>query len=159
MIQEVYLAQPYNQMELGSFGKARCMLLRQFNFPLKYENALDVMSGSYDDRLFDQDNEHAKSCYKKYMNKDGRCLIPYDWIRNSSDELIMDFLKEIMKVDEFKKGVKWTGYRITISIRTDDGCPYYLFELFAKHKDTETEVYSEQFAPNVQGFPCIIVRF
>ena len=44
---------------------------------------------------------------------------------------------------------EWSGVRVTGSVNRSNGYPVFCIELFAKHPDSDTKVYSGQAAPNV----------
>lgn len=58
----------------------------------------------------------------------------------------MSFVKDILKADP---EVDWTGFRITGTVNRSSGYTVFTIEVFAKHPDSSTKVYSNSTAPNV----------
>ncbi len=145
---EVYKAEPYRPNELGSFGKASCMLLRQFNFPNTYNLHMDLLIQIDHDRCMSLDYEHASQCFKKHTGTGEGGLA--DWLKEASDEAVIEFLKDILRAEP---EVKWTGYRIMGGVNRSNGYPVWTLNLFAKHPDSETVVYTGPSAPNVLPGP------
>ncbi len=142
---KVLPAQPYDPNETGSLGHASCMLLRQFQFPDEFF-APDKHTQADHDRLLMWDHGHTSNCFKKHMDTGDMGL--GDWVRHASDENILNFLKDVLKTDS---SIKWTGYRVTVTVHRGTGYPVWGLELFAKHPSTDTVVYTGQNAPNVLG--------
>jgi len=143
---QVYPALPYAPCCLGSLDRTAYMLLRQYCFPDIFNNQLDRHMIADSDRIFSWDYDHARRCFKQYTGTGELGL--ESWIRSVSDEKAMEFLKDILKADV---RVQWTGYRVMGSVHQGNGYPVWTLELFAKHPDSGTEVYSGENAPNVRG--------
>lgn len=143
----VYQASPYNPGEMGSLGRASYMLLRQFQFPDEYDSDFDKLITADHDRCMSWDYEHARRCFNEYTGTGELGL--EGWLGRQADEKIMAFLKDILKADA---SVKWTGYRIMGSVHRGNGYPVWTLELFAKHPDSDTKVYTDSQAPNVCGY-------
>ena len=140
-IEYVDLAQPFEFCNMGSMGKARSMLIVQNNFPESYNRDTEKISAGYLDRLHGFDESHTDATLKKYK------LQAYgldSQLRELKPEKCFAFLCEIMKEDP----ALWTGYRVLGTVG-GNGHPYYCFQLFAKHLESSTEVYSGDSAPNV----------
>ncbi len=77
------------------------------------------------------------------------------WAQKATPEEILAFLKEVTQpcLLETQQTLLWTGFRIMVSVHQGNGFPVYTLELFAKHADTSTQVYSEANAPNVLRRP------
>lgn len=144
---QVYPAKPYSPGCLGSLDRTSYMCLRQFQFPDTFDSQLDKHMTADSDRVSSWDFNHAMNCYKKHTGTGDMGL--ERWIRSASDESIMAFLKEILKADDDK--VQWTGYRIMGSVHQGNGYPIWTLELFAKSEESNTNVYSDENAPNVRG--------
>ncbi len=144
---QVIIAELYDPYRLSSLGNAEYMLLRQENFPLDYDEALGDKRASADhDRLLMWDHDHFRGVCKKHLNT-GELGIGH-WIRNASVPECLAFVKDALKADT---KIEWTGFRVTGTVNRSNGYPVYTLELFHKGEKSETEVYSDEFAPNVSG--------
>ena len=148
----VHRATPYVPMNMGSFGKANYMLFRQHKFPHTYMLNLDQVTAADSDRCRMWDFEHARAADARRKERYGKSVGFHQWIQNASIEQVMAFLKDILKVEKNHPGVKWTGFRICGTVNRATGYPVYHYNLFAKHPETKTKVYSGANAPNVRGF-------
>lgn len=152
---QVLMAKPYHYDAMSSTGNASSMLLRQSNFPNTYDKR-DVHTNADHDRCMGWDYKHALAACQKHMHT-GDMGIGH-WVQNlaSHDEVIAFFV-DILKADEQYPGVKWTGFRLLGTVNRSNGFPVYTLELFAKHPDTDTEVYTGQDAPNVkmETYDCL----
>ena len=140
-----FQAEEYTPGELGSFGKASCMLLRQFQFPHEYEEK-EHHTLEHDDRLRSWDFDHTRECFKRYTDTGEMGL--EGWLRRAKDDVVLAFLSDVMK----QKDVAWTGYRICGGVNRGNGYPVWIFELFAKKNGSQTKVYAGPIAPNVKPF-------
>lgn len=141
---QVYPASPYTPCNLGSFGKADCMLIKQFQFPDTYDADLDQSLKADHDRCYSVNFEHASNCFKKHVSSGE---IGFEsWALRASNENIFNFLKDILQADP--KFI-WTGYRIMGSV-SGTGHAVYSLALFAKHPDSDTLVYTGENAPNMR---------
>jgi len=127
---EIHKAEAYQPWRMGSLGNASNMLLRQFQFPTRYDADVDVLTSADHDRCLQWDYEHARAVFTKYL-KTGELALP-EWLKRGSttDEMVMAFLKEILKVEQGYPDVKWTGYRITYTVNRSNGYPVFTFSLF-----------------------------
>ncbi len=140
---EVYLAEPYRPSDLGSFGKASCMLLRQYQFPHFYTDQDKHLSADHD-RCLMWDRDHTSRCFDKYVS--GRTNNGFEgWARTAREEDIMAFLKDVLKADP---SVVWTGFRLLGTVNRSNGYPVWSFELFAKHPESDIEVYTGDYMSN-----------
>lgn len=146
MERRVQPATKYKMANMGSRGNASSMFIRQFNFPDFYDDQLDVYEVRDHDRIMQSELEHANACFKKHT-KQGELYFE-TWVLNAYDAKILIFLKEIMRAD---KEIKWTGYRIRGTVNVGNGFPVWTFELFAKHPDSKTIVYTGENAPNIKA--------
>lgn len=145
MERQVYPASQYKAANMGSFGKASGMFIRQFNFPDIYDDELDSYEVRDHDRIMQSESEHANTCFKKHT---GKGEFGFEgWALNAYDAKILIFLKDIMRAD---KAINWTGYRIRGTVNVGNGYPVWTLELFAKHPDSKTIVYTGDKAPNVR---------
>ncbi len=143
---QVLIAQPYDPYRLSSLGDAAYMLIRQEDFPLDYDEWRgDKKTCADHDRLLMWDYDHFRAACDKHMQT-GECGI-CSWARKATKEAVFAFLKAALKADE---AVEWTGFRITGTVNRWNGYPVYTLELFSKGKESNTKVYSGDFAPNVQ---------
>lgn len=143
----VYTAQSYMSGEMGSFGKAAHMLLRQHQFPDTYDER-DVILSADHDRCLMWDRNHARESFTRHL-KTGELGIG-DWAIRASEEEVMAFLKDILKAEEQYPGAVWTGFRVLGTVNRSNGYPVFNLELFAKHAESKTKVYSGPDAPNVE---------
>lgn len=141
----MYPAEPHDFSRLGSRGDANHMLLRQFQFPLDYEDD-EGRASRYSDRAMDHDLDQWRSILMQHTGEDGDRHLT-DWVRNerNNDAQLMALFADIIGVE--KHG--WTGYRVTVTIG-DNGQDILFFELFAKREGSTTEVYSGENAPNIR---------
>ena len=144
----VYTAEPYRWGGLGSTGSARYMLLRQHNFPDTYSQE-DKYHHVDHDRLMSWE-ETSKAFYAACQThmKTGDLGIG-QFALNATPEQIMEFMLDAMSAD---RAVKWTGFRILGTVNRSNGGQIFSLELFAKHPNSNTKVYSDENAPNVQGY-------
>lgn len=134
----VYKAEPYRSRAMGSLGNASCMLLRQFNFPDTCSISLDKILTGDSDRL-----NRVQEYLKEHIGQTKQ--ISEFWFRNSDDEAIMELLIDLLEADT---KVAWTGYRVMGSVGVN-GHDIWTFQLFAKHPQSDTVVYTGDVAPNV----------
>lgn len=140
----VYTAKAYRPHSLGSLDRTSYMYLRQFQFPDTYDGR-DKHATADSDRCFMWDHEHARRCFQQHT---GTGELGFEsWVNRATDKRIMAFLLDILKADS---GVKWTGFRVMGSVHRGNGYPVWTLELFAKHPDSDTPVYSDEDAPNVE---------
>jgi hypothetical protein len=144
---KVYPAEPYEYGRMGTFGKASNMLIKQYCFPDTYDEKDQILRADHD-RCKQWDYEHATGCIKKHTGW-GEMGIG-GWVEKSNHEKVFAFLKDILKADE---KVAWTGYRVTGSVNRSNGYPVFSLELFSKHPESDTKVYSGVTAPNVLPGP------
>ncbi len=134
----VYIAQPYKSNNMGSMGNANEMLIVQNNFPLSFYDIEKIVS-QYLDRI---EENYSEKCLKKY--KFEKHYLDSE-LRRKEPAKILAFITEVLK----QEPGEWTGYRVLGTVG-GNGHPYYCFQLFAKHPNTDTEVYSGDIAPNVK---------
>ena len=152
MTNHVYQAESYRFGEMGSFGKASGMLLRQSKFPDTYTDDELVWSSDHD-RVIDWDYEHWKKCVEQARDsmKNGGLE---NWFQNGKVSDILAFLIDALKANEEGTDyadIKWTGFRVLGSVNRSNGYPVYSLQLFAKKRGSKTKVYSNSNAPNVKG--------
>jgi hypothetical protein len=140
---QVFRARKYLPSQMGSLGKASYMIIKQTNFPNKYDENEDLTRMD-SDRVFEQDYNHAQACVKKHTGSGELGLAL--WFENNTDKKILAFIIEFIKAD---KKVAWTGYRIMGTI-SQSGYAIWTLELFAKQPTSKTKVYSGLVAPNVE---------
>lgn len=131
--------------DLGSLGRASNKLIRQFNFPHQFDEDEQMLQADHD-RILGWDYDHACAAFQRHM-KTGELQ---GWAPSVDNQQVLALLKDLFKVDEDYPGVKWTGYRITGSVKISNGYPVFSLWLFAKKRGSETKVYSGSRAPNVQ---------
>ena len=126
---------------MSSMGKASGMLIRQYQFPFVFEDNKDKMIVNYLDRLQQHDEDHIKKCFKKYGASAWTISNKFESMK--VEELFM-LLCELNKQDK----TDWTGFRILGTVGSN-GHPYYCLQLFYKHPESATLLYSENDSPNV----------
>lgn len=146
-MKRVYPAEPYRPGEMGSFGKASYMLIRQFNFPDTYTE-YEKHHFWDSDRCFSNDYGNTRRCFTQHTGTGEMGL--ENWLRQAKDQKVINFLVDVLKAD---KSVKWTGYRVLGSVNRGNGYPVWTLELFAKDPRSNTNVYTGQVAPNVLTKP------
>jgi hypothetical protein len=145
MQKQVNSAKPYKLANMGSHGKASSMFIRQFNFPDTYNDELDSYESNDHDLIMRTDSEHSYECFKRHTHSTE--LLFETWALKAYDQKIIIFLKDIMRADS---AINWTGYRIRGTVNVDNGFPVWTLELFAKHPNSDTVVYTGEKAPNVR---------
>jgi len=144
---QVQSAEPYRYGELGSLGRASGMLIRQFQFPSKYSPE-DKFISADGDRCLQWDHDHARRCFTEHTGKGELGL--GDWVGRATDEQMITFIVDLLKADA---SVEWTGYRVLGTVNRSNGFPVWTLQLFAKHPDSDTEVFTGPGAPNVLKGP------
>ena len=145
----VYPAEPYRHNQMGSFGKAENMLIRQFNLPDIYGEDEQMLS-AYSDRLSCLPGNLRKQndCFKHHTGKGDNQMFEY-WLKSANDTEIFNFCMDIMNAPATFKP---TGYCITGSVG-GNGHAIWHFSLFSKKKESNTAVYTREDAPNVLPAP------
>lgn len=145
---------PYVPGSLGTFGTGRAMLIQQYQFPHEFDER-DVHEGWRTDQF---ENKRDSEVLIRYLR------IPADevprgamvdhpnfgmyfeqWARRSGDP--DGILASLIEPVRANKRVKWTGFRISGMVY--GGRAMFTLELFAKHPESKTVVYSDEEAPNV----------
>lgn len=145
MEKKVYPAQRYQYGQLRSLGTAAYMLIRQFQFPNEYDDKLDQRIEADSDRCLMIDYENTSRCFNEHTGAGGGGL--ESWLQTAKDADVIVFLTDILKAD---KTINWTGYRVLGTVDRSNGYVVWSFELFAKHPESATEVYTGCKAPNVR---------
>jgi hypothetical protein len=145
---QVMLAQPYDPWELGSFGHASYMLIKQFQYPLNYDEHKDKHSSADHDRLLMWNYDHFRKVLKEHVGT-GELGIA-SWAQEQFGEKVLAFVEAALKphLGDENRHVKWTGCRILGTVNRSNGYPVYSLQLFANV--TGVEVYDDDFAPNVK---------
>lgn len=145
-------AQGYRSGAMGSLGDANNMFIGQFNFPAEYTDE-DRVTQADSDRILSRDYDGFRKTLMKFVGS-GEMAIG-SWIGGSmhgeieaTDENVMAFIKEALKVDLAYPGVEWTGWQVTGTVHRGNGFPIYTLSLFANRSGVA--VYSDQLAPNVE---------
>jgi hypothetical protein len=143
---KVFTAVRYTPGALSSLGQGRNVFLRQFNFPLVYDER-DRMVYLDHDRVIQHRGEKARECFQRHIGTAEMGL--QSWLEKEgvTDQRVLDFLLDLT---ELKSEANWTGYRITSTVHQGQGFPIWQIEIFAKHPDTSTEVFTGEDAPNVR---------
>lgn len=136
--------------DMGSLGRAAYKLLRQHNFPHKYNPDIDILTGWDHDRIMD--NMGCGKYYDivmKYHPSNRGDLA--EAVRGSSPDKVIEMFKELLDpYDKENQNVEWTGFRLMGTVNRSNGYPVYTIELFCNRSGVT--VYSEPFAPNVKEF-------
>lgn len=143
-MRQVFKAFEHQHGEMGSLGRASYMLIRQSNFPDTYSDSdLHVMVDH--DRIQSEDCTRSNDCFTRHTGI-GPLNFEY-WVKRASPEDVINFLVDYMKPDQ---SVKWTGFRVMGGVHRGNGYPVWTLELFYKHPESQTKVYSEmKNVPNV----------
>jgi hypothetical protein len=136
-----YRVEAYQPWRMGSFGDASNMLLRQFNFPGEYDSDVDVMTQADHDRCFSWDYKHTREVFTKYLKTGELHLTSWLQEKETTDEIVMSFLKEMLNTEKNHPGVEWTGYQITYTVNRSNGYPVFSFSLFCNKSGVP--VYSD----------------
>lgn len=148
-MRKVYQAEAYRPAQMGSFGNASYMLIKQHNFPHTYNEETEKLATADSDRCQQWDFLHAGECFKKHTGTGPLGLEA--WVRQAWPKDVMAFLVDILKVEEHYPGTKWTGWRVMGTVNRSNGYPVWSLQLFAKKRGSKTKVYKSQNAPNVKG--------
>jgi len=143
-MQTVYQAEQRRHGAMGSLGDASYMLIRQHQFPHEYDADLDKMTGWDHDRIMQQQHEHGRRCFQQHTGTGELGL--QGWAEEATPEQILAFLKDILKASD---DVEWTGFRILGTVNRSNGYPVFTLQLFAKHSDSQTEVFDTKDAPHL----------
>ena len=135
------LVQSYKNFELSVYGKAKNMLIRQSDFPLKMDHKTDKCTSYYLDRALGWDYDHTTSCLKKHLVTEYNVA---ERFREMKNEDLFNLLCSINKSERND----WTGYRVIAGVG-GSGNPFFCIHLFCKGKNSKTIVYSGDQAPNV----------
>lgn len=143
-MQTVYQAEQRRSGAMESLGNASYMLIRQHQFPHKYNPDLDQMTGWDHDRIRQQQYDHCMRCFKQHTGTGDMGL--QSWAEQAAPEQILAFLKDILKASD---DTEWTGFRILGTVNRSNGYPVYTLQLFAKHAESSTEVFDTENAPHL----------
>lgn len=139
----VYPAVPYEVNWLHSGTRVNNMLLKQYQFPDTYDEKLDKVLVVDHEKVLYQDYSRAQNCFLAHTG--GKDVLFHKWLKGRSDSGIISFLIDYMRPSDVES---WNGYRVLA--RLISGRPAWTFELFSKHPNSSTEVYSDLIAPNVK---------
>jgi hypothetical protein len=133
---------------LGSLQRSSDVLLQQYNFPYKYEER-DCLISDYSDRMISREFERMTALIKEFTGS-GDQRLP-QWAMGAMPEKVMEFLKNAFQREvPNKPGVPiWTGFRVMGHVNVGNGYNLCTFELFGKHVESKTTVYSGEDAPNI----------
>ena len=118
-------------------------LISQGSFPYKYDSSLNKRMIVCQEKIR---SGHMEACFLKHSGKDCKYNLE-KWIQRANDGDVLSFLIDVMKAD---KSVQWTGFRVTGYLYGGTTSQAILtFDLFAKHTESDTKVYTGPSAPNV----------
>ena len=137
----VYPETPFDRDQVNSHGQASYMIFRKHDFPTNFYDERDELIKADSDRLLQLENANFRAQLEKHIGS-GEMALP-GFFEQASDEQIMAFLKDALQADA---KIKWTGFRITVSVHRAHGYIFFHMTLFAKHPDSSTELCS--------GIPC-----
>lgn len=129
---------------LGSLGSGSHVLMRQVGFPDTYDPR-DKIHGADHDRI---QSWHGYSEVDEVIRRhtgSGDMGIGY-WAEKANSNEVLAFCKEILKADP---DVEWTGCRVLGTVNRSNGYVVWSISVFAKHPESDTLVYSDHHAPNV----------
>lgn len=160
-MKQVMKAQPYRAGRMGSLGDAAHMLLRQYRFPDTYRDD-EVVSSHDHDRIHLDNMTRWSQIVAKHFPRDRamEAHFPKDGVRyvslnafltTANERCVLRFLKELLS--PYAGDHPWTGFRILGTVNRSNGYPVYSLELFAKRRNSDTNVYTgdSDDAPNVEG--------
>lgn len=147
MIHTVLQADPPHARSLGSLGDAAYQLIRQINFPWKYDTDLDKLSGWDSDRIRSNMSLSKFNAIFQHHVGTGEMALG-GWAERASEARVLAFCIEILQ--PFVQVAPWTGCRILGTVHRGNGFVVWTIELFAKGEGSTTEVYSDPVAPNVK---------
>ncbi len=138
-------AQPYNSGEMHSLGRAEHMLIRQVKFPDTLDKR-DYHTGQDHDRLRANAYGRFQEIVLRHTGSGDAAI--GSWARDpkTTQKALLAFCVEVLTANP---EVKWTGCRIMGTINRANGNTVFTIEVFAKHPDSTTQVYSDEDAPNV----------
>ncbi len=140
---QVEEAQSYHPGGMDAVERAKNMLFSQWMFPLSFDPNLDLLVSKTHAEVLQQSRTHALEVMRKYQGMDGPGIGL--WAQRTDTFKVLSFVKEMLKANP---DVLWTGYRILGS--TGEGVarlPHWTLQLFAKHPESDTEVYCKHNAP------------
>jgi hypothetical protein len=137
--------------ELGSLGSAEGMLIRQHNFPDTYDSGRDKLASVDHDRLLGWDYQRAMECFRRHTGTGDVGL--GTWARRAWPDKVLAFLVDACG-GYVSTDVSWTGFRVLGTVNRSNGYAVWTLELFAKHPQSKTRVYSSESAPNVSPQTC-----
>ena len=149
----VFCAAYPGSQELGSMGNATYMLIRQIDFPDTYLEQ-ERLTGSDHDRTqeyFGLGRSHE--IFQRHTG--GGELSLRAWVRSATKDELIAFIAEHLKAD---KRIRWTGCRVLGTTNRSNGHTVWTLELFRKHRNSSTLVYSTANAPNVAVPPRVVRR-
>lgn len=132
--------------DLGSLGRASNKLIRQFNFPDTYDPTRDKIRGEDHDRLLSWDLSVTRAILKEHTGTYEMGI--GNWIRNATAEAALAFCVALLRADP---AVQWAGFRVMGTVHRGNGFVVWTIEIFAKHPETTTKVYTGSHAPNVRS--------
>lgn len=150
---KIYTAMEYRPCEMGSFGNAMRMLLRQYRFPAEYDETLEHHVFADSDRLL-MHHPEANDVFKRLTGLDLNGVSEThleDWFRNADPGYMLRVVTEVMGVAGPPRR-KWTGFRILGSVG-GNGYAMWSFELFAKHPKSRTALYDTENVPELKPMP------
>ena len=143
-------AKPYRRGILHPTSTAQNVLIRQFNFPEHFSKEDGHISRKVSD-IYHLDKFRAERCFEQHLVAAPRRMSIVDHLQELPDEKVLDFVKNFLQIDRLPPmKIEWNGYRITASVNQSNGKTEFEFELFAKHPESDTEVYTGSDAPNVK---------
>ncbi len=138
-IRTVLSADPPQASLLNSRSIVENALIRQYQFPHQC-TGLDTLVCGFHDRLLFRDSGRTRACFMRHTHRD--CEFFECWVREASDQEILAFIAEVLD-----QSGEWTGYRILGSV--ESGKVVWMLELFRKHPQSMTQVFTGPTAPNV----------
>lgn len=145
--QTVYPAEPKRYNAMGSFGKASYMLIRQHQFPHTYSQQDEIISAD-SDRCFQWDHDHARRCFNQHTG--GGQLDLQRWVEDATPEEVIAFLADLLKAGPASR---WSGFRVLGTVNRGNGYAVWTLQLFRKHPESTTEVFTGESAPNILDRP------
>lgn len=135
--------------DMGSLGNASYRLYTQVNFPYEYDRDKDLLVSADHDRMQMWDYDRFKEFLKK-VNEVASNSYLGDCFAQMGHQTALEILKFGLLPNEPKyQEREWIGYRVMGTVNRANGYPVWSLDIFSKHPDTDTKLYSGFNAPNV----------
>lgn len=142
----VLIATPPGSADLGSFGDASHMLIRQVDFPDTFREDEKISSTDHDRIESWYGLSETDAIFRKHTGRGPAAL--RGWAEKASKAALLAFCVEVLRADP---AVVWTECRILGTGNRSSGHVVWTIEVFAKDPTSATAVYTGADAPNVDA--------